>query len=176
MTSSVTPGRGARSKSRGEYHRLRRNRRGRGPDQRTNGPSLRRITSGTCSALRARSGDTVAGVKDSRRRLECDHRAERATVIITELGYHARRLRVPGRWTGAPEFPSRSPGAPARGGAYAMREALADRREGGVEGSGVIEEQRIRVQGLPTRYLKAGEGRPLLLLHGVGAMPSTGSG
>ena len=46
----------------------------------------------------------MAGVRDSRRRLECDHRAERVTVIFTVLGYHARRLRVPGRWAGAPEF------------------------------------------------------------------------
>jgi len=32
----------------------------------------------------------------------------------------------------------------------------------------VIEEQRIEVEGLLTRYLAAGEGPPLLLLHGVG--------
>ena len=32
----------------------------------------------------------------------------------------------------------------------------------------VVEEQKIEVEGLPTRYLTAGEGPPLLLLHGVG--------
>jgi pimeloyl-ACP methyl ester carboxylesterase len=32
----------------------------------------------------------------------------------------------------------------------------------------VVEEQRIEVERLPTRYLTAGEGPPLLLLHGVG--------
>jgi pimeloyl-ACP methyl ester carboxylesterase len=32
----------------------------------------------------------------------------------------------------------------------------------------VAEEQRIEIEGLPTRYLTAGEGPPLLLLHGVG--------
>lgn len=32
----------------------------------------------------------------------------------------------------------------------------------------VVEEQRIEVQGLSTRYRAAGEGPPLLLLHGVG--------
>jgi pimeloyl-ACP methyl ester carboxylesterase len=32
----------------------------------------------------------------------------------------------------------------------------------------VVEEQKIEVEGLPTRYLRAGEGPPLLLLHGVG--------
>ena len=32
----------------------------------------------------------------------------------------------------------------------------------------VVEEQKIEVEGLPTRYLAAGEGPPLLLLHGVG--------
>jgi pimeloyl-ACP methyl ester carboxylesterase len=32
----------------------------------------------------------------------------------------------------------------------------------------VIEEREIEVEGLPTRYLTAGEGSPLLLLHGVG--------
>ena len=32
----------------------------------------------------------------------------------------------------------------------------------------VVEEQKINVEGLPTRYLTAGEGPPLLLLHGVG--------
>ena len=31
-----------------------------------------------------------------------------------------------------------------------------------------VEEQEIEVEGLPTRYLMAGEGPPLLLLHGVG--------
>ncbi len=32
----------------------------------------------------------------------------------------------------------------------------------------VVEEQKIEVEGLPTRYLTAGGGPPLLLLHGVG--------
>ena len=32
----------------------------------------------------------------------------------------------------------------------------------------VVEEQKIEVEGLPTRYLAAGDGPPLLLLHGVG--------
>ncbi len=32
----------------------------------------------------------------------------------------------------------------------------------------VVKEQKIEVEGLPTRYLTAGEGPPLLLLHGVG--------
>ena len=32
----------------------------------------------------------------------------------------------------------------------------------------MIEEQSIEAERLPTRYLKAGEGRPLVLLHGVG--------
>ena len=32
----------------------------------------------------------------------------------------------------------------------------------------VVEEQKIELEGLPTRYLTAGEGPPLLLLHGVG--------
>ena len=32
----------------------------------------------------------------------------------------------------------------------------------------IIEEQRIEVEGLPTRYLVAGEGPPLLLLHALG--------
>ena len=32
----------------------------------------------------------------------------------------------------------------------------------------VVEEQKIEVEGLPTRYLVAGGGLPLLLLHGVG--------
>jgi pimeloyl-ACP methyl ester carboxylesterase len=32
----------------------------------------------------------------------------------------------------------------------------------------VVQEQKIEVQGVPTRYLMAGEGLPLLLLHGVG--------
>ena len=32
----------------------------------------------------------------------------------------------------------------------------------------VVEEQKIEVESLPTRYLAAGEGPPLLLLHGVG--------
>jgi pimeloyl-ACP methyl ester carboxylesterase len=32
----------------------------------------------------------------------------------------------------------------------------------------IVEEQEIEVEGLPTRYLMAGEGPPLLLLHGVG--------
>lgn len=32
----------------------------------------------------------------------------------------------------------------------------------------MLEEQRIEVAGAPTRYLAAGEGPPLLLLHGVG--------
>jgi 4,5:9,10-diseco-3-hydroxy-5,9,17-trioxoandrosta-1(10),2-diene-4-oate hydrolase len=32
----------------------------------------------------------------------------------------------------------------------------------------VVKEQKINVEGLPTRYLTAGEGPPLLLLHGVG--------
>jgi pimeloyl-ACP methyl ester carboxylesterase len=32
----------------------------------------------------------------------------------------------------------------------------------------VVEEQKIEVEGLPTRYLTVGEGPPLLLLHGVG--------
>jgi len=32
----------------------------------------------------------------------------------------------------------------------------------------VVEEREIEVEGLPTRYLTAGEGSPLLLLHGVG--------
>ncbi len=32
----------------------------------------------------------------------------------------------------------------------------------------VVKEQKIEVEGLPTRYLMAGEGPPLLLLHGVG--------
>ncbi len=33
---------------------------------------------------------------------------------------------------------------------------------------GVLQECRIDVDGLPTRYLAAGEGPPLILLHGVG--------
>jgi 2-hydroxy-6-oxonona-2,4-dienedioate hydrolase len=32
----------------------------------------------------------------------------------------------------------------------------------------VVEERKIEVEGLPTRYLTAGGGSPLLLLHGVG--------
>ena len=32
----------------------------------------------------------------------------------------------------------------------------------------VVQEREIEVEGLPTRYLTAGEGLPLLLLHGVG--------
>ena len=32
----------------------------------------------------------------------------------------------------------------------------------------VLEERRVEVGGLPTRYLTAGEGPPLVLLHGVG--------
>lgn len=32
----------------------------------------------------------------------------------------------------------------------------------------VIEEQEIEGEGLPSRYLAAGEGPPVLLLHGVG--------
>src|SRR5918912_3463039 len=32
----------------------------------------------------------------------------------------------------------------------------------------IIQDREIEVQGLPTRYLMAGEGLPLLLLHGVG--------
>ncbi len=32
----------------------------------------------------------------------------------------------------------------------------------------VVQEREIEVEGLPTRYLMAGEGLPLLLLHGVG--------
>jgi pimeloyl-ACP methyl ester carboxylesterase len=32
----------------------------------------------------------------------------------------------------------------------------------------VAQEREIEVQGLPTRYLTAGGGLPLLLLHGVG--------
>ncbi len=32
----------------------------------------------------------------------------------------------------------------------------------------VVDEQKIEVEGLPTRYLTVGEGPPLLLLHGVG--------
>ncbi len=31
-----------------------------------------------------------------------------------------------------------------------------------------IEERKIEVDGLPTRYLRAGEGPPLLLLHALG--------
>ena len=31
-----------------------------------------------------------------------------------------------------------------------------------------VEEQRIDVEGLPTRYLTAGEGPPLVLLHALG--------
>jgi pimeloyl-ACP methyl ester carboxylesterase len=32
----------------------------------------------------------------------------------------------------------------------------------------IVEERKMEVEGLPTRYLTAGEGPPLLLLHGVG--------
>ena len=32
----------------------------------------------------------------------------------------------------------------------------------------VVEEHKTEVEGLTTRYLTAGEGSPLLLLHGVG--------
>jgi pimeloyl-ACP methyl ester carboxylesterase len=32
----------------------------------------------------------------------------------------------------------------------------------------IVQEREIEVEGLPTRYLTAGEGLPLLLLHGVG--------
>ena len=35
-------------------------------------------------------------------------------------------------------------------------------------GNVIVEEQKIEVEGLPARYLMAGEGPPLLLLHGVG--------
>ena len=31
-----------------------------------------------------------------------------------------------------------------------------------------VEERKIEVDGLPTRYLMAGEGPPLLLLHALG--------
>src|SRR4028119_664561 len=32
----------------------------------------------------------------------------------------------------------------------------------------VVREREIRVEGVPTRFLTAGEGSPLILLHGVG--------
>ena len=32
----------------------------------------------------------------------------------------------------------------------------------------IVQEREIKVEGMPTRYLMAGEGLPLLLLHGVG--------
>jgi pimeloyl-ACP methyl ester carboxylesterase len=45
--------------------------------------------------------------------------------------------------------------------------AVADKDFGG-GASEAVKEERVEVEGLTTRYLTAGEGPPLLLLHGVG--------
>jgi hypothetical protein len=44
----------------------------------------------------------VARVRDSQRRLKCDHSVERVTVIFTELGCHARCLRCLSVGSGRP--------------------------------------------------------------------------